>query len=39
MRNRLAHGYFSVDIALVWNTVAAEIPLLRAQIQGVLDTL
>lgn len=36
MRNRLAHGYFSVDLALVWNAVEADIPQLRAQIEAIL---
>ncbi len=36
MRNRLAHGYFSVDLALVWNAVKSDIPDLGSQIQGVL---
>jgi uncharacterized protein with HEPN domain len=26
MRNRLIHGYFDVDIKLVWNTVKNDIP-------------
>jgi uncharacterized protein with HEPN domain len=37
MRNRLAHGYFSVDISLVWNAVTAEIPALRPQIEAILN--
>jgi uncharacterized protein with HEPN domain len=37
MRNRLAHGYFSVDIALVWNAVTTEIPVLRPQIEAILN--
>lgn len=38
MRNRLAHGYFSVDMGLVWNTVTAEIPLLRLQLEAILSS-
>ncbi len=38
MRNRLAHGYFSVDVSLVWNAVQSEIPALRAQIEAVLSS-
>jgi uncharacterized protein with HEPN domain len=34
MRNRLAHGYFAVDIALVWNAIKSDIPLLRAEIKA-----
>lgn len=32
MRNRLSHGYFSVDLELVWKTVERDIPELEAQI-------
>lgn len=28
MRNRIAHGYFDIDLAVVWRTVQAELPLL-----------
>jgi len=38
MRNRLAHGYFSIDIALVWNAVKADIPALRKQIEAVISS-
>lgn len=34
MRNALAHGYFAVDVAIVWQTVQRDLPLLRTQIQG-----
>ena len=26
MRNRIAHGYFDVDLEVVWETVAASLP-------------
>ena len=32
MRNALAHGYFTVDLAIVWQTVQNDLPGLRAQI-------
>ena len=32
MRNVLAHGYFKVDLALVWNTTQTALPLLRDQL-------
>ena len=38
MRNRLAHGYFSIDIALVWNAVVTDIPALRKQIEAVIGS-
>ena len=31
MRNRVAHGYFKVDYELVWKTIHADLPELRAQ--------
>lgn len=26
MRNRIAHGYFEIDLGIVWQTVQAELP-------------
>jgi uncharacterized protein with HEPN domain len=26
MRNRIAHGYFDIDLSVVWRTVHAELP-------------
>ncbi len=37
MRNRLAHGYFSIDLALVWNVVKKEIPPLQLEIEAILN--
>jgi uncharacterized protein with HEPN domain len=34
MRNALAHGYFSVDVSIVWQTVQRDLPTLRAQVIG-----
>jgi uncharacterized protein with HEPN domain len=28
MRNRIAHGYFDIDMAIVWETVQRDLPLL-----------
>jgi uncharacterized protein with HEPN domain len=39
MRNRLIHGYFSVNIEIVWNTVQHDLPILEAQVQSVLSQL
>ena len=36
MRNRVAHGYFKVDYALVWNTIHADLPELRALVAALL---
>lgn len=39
MRDRLIHGYFGVDYHLVWDTIQANIPELRASIQRILSEL
>ncbi|WP_456833336.1 HepT-like ribonuclease domain-containing protein [Deinococcus sp. UYEF24] len=36
VRNLLAHDYFGVDIALLWHTLSAEVPLIRAGLETVL---
>lgn len=37
MRNRICHGYFSVDLEIVWHTVQRYIPELEQQIQSLKD--
>lgn len=32
MRNALAHGYFTVDHAIVWQTIQQDLPKLKSQI-------
>lgn len=32
MRNALAHGYFNVDLVIVWKTIQNDLPSLKAQI-------
>lgn len=32
MRNALSHGYFTVDHAIVWQTIQQDLPKLRSQI-------
>ena len=32
MRNALAHGYFTVGLGIVWQTVQNDLPALRAQV-------
>ena len=32
MRNRIAHGYFDVDLEIVWETVGASLPKLLSQL-------
>lgn len=38
-RNSLAHGYFQVDLDIVWRTVQRDLPLLQEQVRNVLDAL
>lgn len=33
MRNRLIHGYFNVDIPLLWNTIQTIIPNFKIEIE------
>lgn len=35
MRNAVAHGYFKVDLEIVWKTVRNDLPGLSAQIRGI----
>lgn len=35
MRNALAHGYFTVDLAIVWQTIQNDLPSLLRQILAV----
>ena len=38
MRNRLIHGYFDVDLDLVWDTVQYDLPVLAGQLEKLLQT-
>lgn len=39
MRNRVSHGYFTVDLELVWKTLEKDIPELQRQIQEIYKQL
>jgi uncharacterized protein with HEPN domain len=39
MRNRVSHGYFSVDLEVIWNTIQRDIPELEQQAKDILDQL
>ena len=39
MRDKLAHDYFGVDLDLVWDVVAAELPAVRTRILLLLKEL
>ncbi|MEK6720583.1 MAG: DUF86 domain-containing protein [Chloroflexota bacterium] len=37
MRDHLVHGYFGVDLDIVWNAVTEDLPGLRAAVEMLLD--
>ncbi|OGG29214.1 hypothetical protein A2971_04600 [Candidatus Gottesmanbacteria bacterium RIFCSPLOWO2_01_FULL_46_21] len=39
MRNRLIHGYFSVDYKIVWKTVTEDLKPLKQQVEDLLQNL
>lgn len=39
MRNAIAHGYFTVDLDVVWKTVCEDLPVLSEQIRVLRDAL
>jgi len=36
-RNRLIHGYFSVDLDIVWAIIQKDLPPLIVQLKAILD--
>ena len=36
MRNRLIHGYFDIDLDIVWSTVTKDLPSLKAELEKLL---
>lgn len=39
MRNIVVHVYFGVDEEIVWTAVQDDVPVLKAQVQSILDSL
>ena len=39
MRNLLAHGYYKVDLGVVWKTIERDLPYLQEQVSLALTTL
>jgi len=35
MRNRLAHGYFAVNLVTVWNVTQSDLPELRERLKKI----
>ena len=38
LRNRVTHVYFDVDLNITWDVVQFELPMLKTQIQQILDS-
>jgi len=39
MRNSLAHGYFKVDLEIVWKTIERDLPELQVMIESLISAL
>lgn len=39
MRNRLSHGYFTIDFEIVWKTLEQDLPILQKQIQAIYNPI
>ena len=39
MRNRVTHGYFDIDLDVVWNTVTRDLPKLQESVTRILSEL
>lgn len=39
MRDKLIHGYATVDLEIVWTTVEEEVPALRPQLEEIIDAI
>lgn len=39
MRNRISHGYFAVDLEIVWRTIERDLPKLYEDIKKVQQSL
>ena len=37
MRNFVIHAYFSIEPAIVWETIRSDLPDLAARLRGILD--
>ena len=39
LRNRVVHGYFAVDLELVWRIVVSDLPALASRLRTLRDSL
>ena len=37
LRDRLIHAYFDIDIDIIWDIVQSELPVLKSEIQRILN--
>ena len=37
MRNRLVHGYFDIDLDIVWQTIKEDIPDLLEKVENIFN--
>lgn len=37
MRNHLIHGYFNVDLEMLWNTVKLDLPMLLIKLKKIIS--
>ena len=37
MRNRLIHGYYDINLEIVWKTVKKDIPPLKAELEKIIE--
>ena len=39
MRNRISHGYFSIDFEIIWKTIEQDLPALKEQLQLIYNKI
>lgn len=39
LRDRLIHAYFNIEIAIIWDVVQSELPILKNEIQRIINEL
>lgn len=37
MRNRIVHGYSGVDMSIVWETIQNDLPVLKSELEYILN--
>ncbi len=39
MRNRISHGYFSIDFEIIWKTIEQDLPIVNEQVQIIYEKI